>query len=123
MTINEAIETADRRRPNAYGAEVKLRWLSALDGMIWEELFRPRADGPLPPFPGYVGASPDTPLLIGPPYDEDVYNYFLQSRIDAENGEMARYNQSVTLFNSAFRLYQNWYNRTHAAPAGHDFRF
>ena len=73
---------------------------------------------------GYGEADPDTVLLVPYPYDEDIYNYFLQSQIDKENGEMAKYNQSVVLYNNAYQTFWNWYNRTHVPlPAEAAFRF
>ena len=64
----------------------------------------------------------DTELLIPYPYDEDIYNYFLQANMDKENGETAKYNQSITLYNNAFLAFQNYYNRTHL-PIGGGSRF
>ena len=36
-----------------------------------------------------------------------------KAQIDAENGEAAKYNQSITLYNAAAKLFGDWYNRTH----------
>ena len=52
-------------------------------------------------------------LLVPEPYAMDVYNYFLQSQIDKENMETAKYNQSAALYNSAYQSFTNYYNRTH----------
>ena len=35
MTVREALELTDRRRPNLYSREEKLRWLSEVEGMVW----------------------------------------------------------------------------------------
>ena len=44
--------------------------------------------------------------------------------IDKENGETAKYNQSITLYNNAFHAFQAWYNRTHLPiPTGQRFLF
>lgn len=124
MTINEAVELVDRMKPNQYDHETKVRWLSKLDGMIFREVIATHEGGALTQFEGYDDADPDTVLLVPYPYDEDVYNYFLQSQIDKENGEMAKYNQSIVLYNNAYQTFWNWYNRTHVPlPAETAFRF
>lgn len=114
MTIREALETVDKLKPNQYDAQTKINWLSKLDGMIFKEVILTHIHPPdLGAFAGYDGANEETELIVPYPYGEDVYNYFLQSMIDKENGEMAKYNQSATLYNNAYKAYCNWYNRTH----------
>lgn len=113
MTIAEAISIVDKLKPNQYAETFKIKWLSKLDGMIFKEVFQTHADSPIESFEGYDESSQGTELLVPYPYDEDIYNYFLQAQIDKENGETAKYNQSITLYNNAFLTFQNWYNRTH----------
>lgn len=113
MTINEAIKLVDKLKPNQYDYEQKVKWLSKLDGMIFIETFMTHSCSPVLKFSGYDNADPDTILLVPFPYDEDVYNYFLQAQIDKENGEMAKYNQSITLFNNSYKTFQSWYNIRH----------
>ena len=124
MTIQEAVNLADRMKPNQYDHETKVQWLSKLDGMIFREVITTHEGGTLTAFDGYDASDPDVVLLVPYPYDEDVYNYFLQSQIDKENGEMAKYNQSIVLYNNAYQTFWNWYNRTHRPlPAEAAFRF
>ena len=113
MTIAEAISIVDKLKPNQYAESFKIKWLSKLDGQIFKEVFQTHADSPIESFEGYDNSSTDTELLVPYPFDEDIYNYFLQAQIDKENGETAKYNQSITLYNNAFLTFQNWYNRTH----------
>lgn len=122
MTIAEAISLVDKLKPNQYPETMKINWLSKLDGQVFKEIFQTHADNPIENFDGYEGASMNTELLIPYPYDEDIYNYFLQANMDKENGETAKYNQSITLYNNAFLAFQNWYNRTHL-PIGGGTRF
>ena len=35
MTVREVIEATDRRKPNLYSREEKLRWLEEAEGMAW----------------------------------------------------------------------------------------
>ena len=114
MTIREAIERADRLRPNAFTGEEKTAWLSALDGMIFEEILKNHADAP-EKFDGYNRDTDlGTVLLAPPPYDEELYTAFLESKMDRESGETARYNVSANLFNGAYLTFMDWYNRTYA---------
>lgn len=122
MTIAEAISNVDKLKPNGYTEKQKISWLSNLDGLVFKEVFQTHENSPIESFEGYDNAPMDTELLIPYPYDEDVYNYFLQKNIDKENGEIAKYNQSVTLYNNAFLAFQNYYNRTHM-PIGKGERF
>lgn len=124
MTIEEAISHVDMVRPNQYDHETKVKWLSKLDGMIFRETIQTHEGNCADHFDGYEDADPDTVLIVPYPYDEDVYNYFLQAQIDKENGEAAKYNQSITLYNSSVLAFQNWYNRTHRPlPAKSAFVF
>lgn len=113
MTINEAVSLVDRMRPNQFDFETKVKWLSKLDGMVFREILQTHEGNTVESFTGYSSAETETELLIPYPYDEDIYGYFLQAQIDSENGEMAKYNQSITMYNGAFKLFQDWYNRTH----------
>lgn len=113
MTIAEAISLVDKLKPNQYTEIMKKNWLSKLDGLVFKEVFQTHEENPIEVFEGYENAGMETELLIPYPYDEDVYNYFLQASIDKENGETGKYNQSITLYNNAFLTFQNWYNRTH----------
>lgn len=124
MTIAEAISIVDKLKPNQYAESFKINWLSKLDGQIFKEVFQTHAGSPIESFDGYDADSQNTELLVPYPYDEDIYNYFLQAQIDKENGETAKYNQSITLYNNAFLTFQNWYNRTHLPlPSTTRFKF
>ena len=114
MTINQAIALCDELRPNGYPRGLKIGWLSKLDGRIFHELLMTHADCPVDGFTGYEDTTDgDTQLLVPAPYCDDIYNYFLQAQIDKENGETTRYNQSITMYNAAFRAYESHYHRCH----------
>ena len=125
MTIDQAIALCDALKPNAYPRELKIGWLSKLDGRIFRELLATHAGCPVNEFAGYDASTEgDTVLLVPAPYCEDIYNYFLQAQIDKENGETTRYNQSVTMYNSAFRAFENDYHRSRLPlSAGKHFVF
>lgn len=123
MTISDAITMVDALRPNQYSQDMKIRWLSRLDGMIWQEVIRTH-EGGAETFDGYSSEELESKeMLVAAPYDEDVYNNYLQAMIDRENGEAGKYSQSITLFNAAFVRWRNWYNREHMARDAGTFRF
>lgn len=114
MTISEAIAMVDKLKPNQYDSAQKIAWLSQLDGKIFLELFKTHEEPAIEAFTGYADdVDPSTQLLVEFPFDQDVYNYYLQSMIDRENGEIAKFNQSASLFNEAYKSYSWWYNRNH----------
>ena len=64
-------------------------------------------------FSGYNESTPlDTQLIVPAPYD-DMYIFYLESKIDYANNEITRYNNSNAMFTSAFSEFQRAYNRTH----------
>lgn len=113
MTVKQAIDFVDKLKPNQYEESVKIGWLSKLDGMIFEEVFLTHADSPAESFSGYTSADKNKKMLVPYPYDEDIYNYFLQSQIDKENAETNKYNQSHALYNNAYKAFCDWYYRKH----------
>ena len=124
MKISDAIYLVDKLKPNQYSTDLKIGWLSKLDGQIFEEVFKTHEGCPMEAFNGYDGEDVERELLVPYPFAEDIYNYFLQAQIDRENGEITKYNQSVTLYNNAYHTFQAWYNRTHrSVRAGRRFEF
>ena len=122
MTITEAIRMIDAMKPNSYSDADKVAWLSKLDGAIKKEIIDTHEDGENIVFDGYNEDTPmDTELLVKAPYDE-IYLYWLESRIDYYNGEYGRYNNTVTTYNAAYSAYERFYNRAHM-PKGNKFKF
>ena len=93
LTISEAIGRTDGLLPNAYTAAEKLQWLAQVEGMLHEALGEET-------FPGF-GADTDlsTALLARHPYDS-VYLRWLEAQIHYANGEFARYNNAIALYNT-----------------------
>ena len=122
MTIIEAINKIDAVNPNSYSQSDKIGWLSALDGIIKNEIIDTHECADEVAFEKYTDDTPlDTVLLVPDPYDE-VYIYFLESRIHYENEEFGKYNNAVSMYNTAFNKYMTHYNRTHM-PRGGKFKF
>ena len=122
MKAIDMIERVDLLEPNDYSPEQKLHWLSSLDGKVFRELIETHEDAQTDTLPVYVNG--DEELLVGAPYGEDLYYYYLQAMIAAENSETQRYNKRMTLFNSTYTAFAAWYTRTHRPKRGGEcFRF
>ena len=113
MTIIEAINRIDAINPNNYTQPEKVTWLSTLDGVIKKEIIDTHEGAEAVTFNGYNEETPlDTVLLVPAPYDE-VYLYWLQSKIDYWNAEMGKYNNSIVMYNTAYAAFEKAYNREH----------
>lgn len=113
MTIIEAINRIDAINPNNYTQPEKVAWLSTLDGVIKKEIIDTHEGAEKVTFNGYTEETPlDTELLVPAPYDE-VYLFWLQSKIDYWNGEMGKYNNSIAMYNTAYSNFEKAYNREH----------
>ena len=113
MTIMDAIAQADALAPgNSFPEEMKVAWLSDLDGRVKEEIIDLHEGGKDIPFCGY---SPDTPgdkeLLVNEPYSE-LYIPYLLSKMDLYQDEITRYNNHTAVFLSLYNGYADKYNRT-----------
>ena len=121
MTINGAITEIDALKTNTYSREDKIQWLSRLDSMVKVEIIDTHESDVPVEFEGYTAATPhNTVLLVPAPHDE-VYLRWLEAQIDYANGEYGKYNNSITMFNTVYSAYANYYNRTHM-PKGKELR-
>ncbi len=122
MTLMEALHRIDTIKPNSYSQIEKTKWLSSLDGIIKTEIIDMHEGGNNITFNGYSDATaPTTELLVPAPYD-DLYLFWLESKIDYWNGEIGKYNNSIAMFNEAYSSYEKYYNRTHM-PKCKNYRF
>lgn len=114
MTIKECIDLVDNVKPNQYGIEDKVEWLSYLDGTIINDVLKTHEgyDGRYDDFMGYSSDRLSEPLVVQSPYDR-LYTAYLKMKIDEENGETARYNNSASLYNSYLLDFKKYYNKTH----------
>lgn len=113
MTIIEAINRIDAVNPNNYTQPEKVAWLSTLDGVIKKEIVDTHEGSEAVTFSGYNDETPlDTELIVPAPYDE-VYLFWLQSKIDYWNGDMGKYNNSIMMYNQAYENFEKAYNREH----------
>ena len=113
MTIKECIDAVDNLKPNQYTIEEKVMWLSFLDGIIIDEVLKTHEgyDGRYDTFTGYNVDRLSEELIVPSPYDR-LYTAYLKMKIDEENGETQRYNNSARLYNSYLSEYKKNYNKT-----------
>lgn len=114
MTIKECIDIVDNAKPNQYSTREKVMWLSFIDEIIINDVLKTHEgyDGRYEDFAGYSEEKLSVSLIVPSPYDR-LYTAYLKMRIDGENGETARYNNSAALFNSYMAEYRKHYNKTH----------
>ena len=113
MTIHEAIARVDAVKPNRYKEAQKIAWLGNLEGQIINELVLTHEHPGMTVTIEFNENMDTSQKLIAPhPYDE-VYLLYLQSQIDLNNMEIAKYNNSKTLYNNAYQTLVDYWNRTH----------
>ena len=111
LRINNLIWRIDDLEPNQYSDSQKMKWLSLLDGQIFEEIIKTHEDPIRESFSAYIDGNEE--LLVPYPYGEELYSWYLQAMIAAENAESDKYDQMMGMYNSVFTQFANWYNRTH----------
>ena len=114
MTIKDCIDIVDNIKPNQYLIKDKVMWLSFIEEIIINEVLKTHEgyDGRYDNFEGYSEDKLSVPLIVPSPYDR-LYTAYLKMKIDQENGETARYNNSMVLYNTYMLEYRKHYNKTH----------
>lgn len=115
MTIAQTLARFDTVYPNAFSYEDKLKWLSDLDGLIFCDVisrYDGQEGGVFAPYT--IRTEKTVPLLVPFPHD-DLYIRYLAAQCDLASGDTDRYQNSSTVFNTAYNDFVNHYNRTHEA--------
>ena len=98
MTLNEATQRLDAQKHNTCTWQQKVQWISELDGLTKKLLFGQD-------FPGYgENTSGATVLQIPAPFSE-AYLYYMESKIDYQNGEFTRFNNAYAMFRATWQRY------------------
>ena len=122
MRIEECINRVDASKPNHYGTDEKVRWLSYLDASIQRDIIdnyeHPVEKEETEEFTGYSPEDLSVELLVPFPHDE-LYVSYLKAKIDEANGEAARYNNSASTFNTLLENFEKHYNKTHMPKRKH----
>ena len=115
MTVREVIEAADRRKPNLYSREEKLRWLEEAEGMVWGALEAFHAVRG--PFEGFsADAWPDRQLVLPKPFT-GLYYLWLEGSVSYADQDVTLYNNAMSRFNALWREFFAWCCRTIPQPA------
>lgn len=114
MTIKDCIDIVDNVKPNQYTIKEKVMWLSFIEAIIINEVLKTHEgyDGRYDMFEGYSEDKISQKLIVSAPYDR-LYTQYLKMKIDEENGETTRYNNSAALYNNYMAEYKKYYNKTH----------
>lgn len=120
MTIDQAVKAACAAKPNAFPDAVFYAWLSALDGRIAIDVYM-MAPAEAAAFTYHYPGDKNTQLLVSPPHDE-LYVLYLEAKIDSENGEYNKYNNSMQLYNAAYLNFVTWFEQSYQPSQGyHDW--
>lgn len=119
MTVLEAITQLRALKPNQYDDGTLVGWLSNLDGLLYNEYVKWHEGAEdIPHGPYDPERDMDVVLLAPEPY-ADVYSKYLAAQVDYYNGEPARYNNSMIMYNMALSAFADWYNRSHLPRQAH----
>lgn len=121
MTIKDCIDIVDNSKPNQYTIKEKVMWLSFIEEIIINDVLKTHEgyDGRYDLFEGYSEDKLSVALIVQSPYDR-LYTAYLKMKIDEENGEVNRYNNSMVMFNSYMSEYRKHYNKTHVPLSVYD---
>lgn len=98
-TAKRVLDRVDALLPNGYERAEKLRWLAQAEGFVLREIRG--AEGVLP------AVTAESELTAETPYDE-MYRYYVEAQVHYANGETARYNNAVSLWNNGFLTYRDY---------------
>lgn len=121
MTVQEILAKVDEIKPNTFDENLKITWLSELEGRIFNDVILTHVhdlvddgEGNMiePTFAGFDETSENEELLAPDTYC-DLYRNYVFAQMDFANGETDRYNNSMIMFNKSYNDFCNWYNRTH----------
>jgi len=121
MTVGEILAMVDEIKPNTFDENLKIAWLSELEGRIFNDIVLTHehdlvddGEGNMiePTFAGYDETS-ENEEVIAPDTYADLYRHYLFAQMDYSNGETDRYTNSMIMFNNSYQQFSNWYNSTH----------
>lgn len=113
MTIQGAIDKADKLKPNMMHESIKVDFLNEIEGKVFHEILMKHEHPEDMQCPHYdTDTDPGTTLLVPAPYDM-LYVYWLMAQIDHLNQEMDHYNNDRSLFEDAWGNFGDYWTREH----------
>ena len=115
MRIDKLLKIVQTLKPTPFGNDILLMWVNEVEGMVQTEvLLRSTAD--LTPYELDGQGEPTAAELVVPyPFDR-LYLQYLLAQIDYANGEYAKYQNSMQMFNACYTDYVHHVAET-IAPA------
>lgn len=111
MTTTEVINEIDSVKPNQFSEEQKRKWVSRIEAKIIMDIVNTHVGGEDKKPSEIISTTSENLLTAAYPYDA-LYVWYLQAQIDQANGEIGKYNNSMTLFNQSYQEFADFYNRT-----------
>lgn len=113
MTVAEAIGKFDKLKPNQYGNEQKVEWLSDLDKRLVDLVFAKHENNPAEDWQPYelYSEGVDGRELLVPDEFSDLYITYLTYKVDYFNGEFERFNNAALLYNTHLQEFMAYWNR------------
>lgn len=114
MTIQKALDTADKMLPNFMERDLKLDFLTEIEQVIHSEIIMKHEHTPeQEKQPVYDSdTDPGTQLQIPDPYSM-LYVYYLMSKIDEQNLEFDKYNAHRMMFENQYETMHDWFTSNH----------
>ena len=105
MTIRQAIDQLQATKPCGYDEAFMVRWLSRCEALLDQQVLK-RYDKASTGFIEFdENTDMDTELIAQEPHDA-LYLYFLEAQVNYADGDIAQYNNSMTMFNSELELFR-----------------
>lgn len=109
-TFKEIIARVDEIKPNAFSENLKLNWLTGLNGKIAADVFLLDI-AEIRNLPHGAEAANCEPL-VGFPYEE-IYDEYLAAKIDAANGEANEYQNRMQIYDAYYTNFVIWFKSTY----------
>lgn len=121
-TIDGIIQEVDALENNTMEQAEKVKWLSRLDGQLYERYVKGRAGAPESWTP-YTPQTPGTTQLLVPHPWDDIYVHWLRAQIALFHGENDIYSDEMALVGQSEKLFADAYAAEHPRAGGNRFRF
>lgn len=120
MTVQEVLAQTDAVKPNQFEEGMKLVWLNEVEGRVYQVMkLRKGSEDVKEPHISMESMYNDCLLL--PESFSGIYVHYLSAMIDYFNGETARYNNSMYMFNTAWSEFENYWYREHGQVSDGSF--
>lgn len=117
VTISEIIERVDDTKPNAFTAKTKMAWIGELDGKIAADVMMMNIVEVRQLEYSYPEDLTSQPLVDFP--HDSIYDLWLGAKIDFENGEYTKYQNSMEQFNAHYGNFVRWFASTYEPAQGY----